>query len=314
MRIETSTVCLALLATGGVVAAPTAAQDLPLDELLRGYLAERGAEVRLAPPGQLARRYAIDLTGVIPTLADLDACAAMTPPQMFDHFRTRGPLPHTGEEDAFVWVSLLHDADHFLFSNSPQFSQVAHVRELRDQLRRVYADGYSYRELARWMLTSQAFLSRFPSPADRANAVFFLFLGRDSLASEVQVGNMWNGFTLRRPDLSAAQAETDPDYHVYDYDEAVCREGRVLCAAELWGRSGSTPEEAIELLVGSPLFVEATVDRYWERYIGRPLPGVDFPDVRRHLVRGFVDSGYDVRWLVREITTSIAYTQEMMFR
>ena len=52
----------------------------------------------------------------------------------------------------------------------------------------------------------------------------------------------------------------------------------------------------------------------WHRYVGAPLPGVDFPDMRRVLVQGFVASDYDVNWLIRELTTSAAYTQEMMFR
>ena len=47
----------------------------------------------------------------------------------------KGPMAHTGGEPAYVWINLLKDADRFLFSNSSQFSQVAHVREFRDQLR-----------------------------------------------------------------------------------------------------------------------------------------------------------------------------------
>lgn len=285
-----------------------------LDEIIRATMAERGASPQIAPDYQLCRRYAIDLTGVIPSPADLAACEGRSPAEMFDHFRSKGPLPHTGGEPAYLWVNLLRDADHFLFSNGAQFSQVAHIREFRDQLRRVYAEGMSYREFARWALESQMFLNRFPSGADRANASFFLFLGRDSLASEVPVGNMWNGWVLREPDLPASAAEEDPDYHEYDWDPSACSGGRTLCSAEFWGRTGSTPAEAIDAMLSSHLFVEATVDRYWERLLGYPLPGVDYPDIRRTLVLGFVESGYDVNWLIREIATSPAYTQQMMFR
>ena len=56
------------------------------------------------------------------------------------------------------------------------------------------------------------------------------------------------------------------------------------------------------------------VNRYWRRYLGVALPGVEFPDVRRLLAEGFVESGYDLTWLIRELITSPAYTQEMMFR
>lgn len=288
--------------------------DSSLDSLIRSYLADRGASVKLAPPAQLARRYAIDLTGVVPSPADIAATSAMTPQEMFDYFVNRPAMDHTAGERPYVWTRLVRDADHFLFSNSTQFSQVAHIREFRDQLGRVYDEGWSYQEFARWALESQMFLNRFPSAADRANAAFFLFLGRDSFASEVQAGNMWNGYVLRNPNISANQAETNPDYHVYDYEPTRCTSGAVMCDADLWDGTGNTPAQAIEPMVTSSIFVEATVDHYWFQLIGQPLPGVEFPAVRRVLASGFVASGYDVNWLIREIATSVAYTQEMMFR
>jgi len=285
-----------------------------LDELVRDYLTKRGASVQLAPPEQLARRYAIDLTGVVPSADDLAATASMEPGAMFDYFAAKASMPHTGGERPYVWVNLLKDADHFLFSNSNQFSQVAHIRQFRDQLRRVYDEGYSYQEFVRWALTTQLFLNRFPSAADRANAAFFLFLGRDSFSSEVPVGNMWNGYVLRDDGIGAGQAETNPDYHVYDYDPSRCGTNGVVCAATLWAHEGSTPQEAIDMMVNSPMFAEATVELYWQRMLGVKLPGVDFPDIRRTLATGFVASGYNVNWLIRELATSAAYTQEMMFR
>jgi len=285
-----------------------------LDALIRSYLSERNATVEIAPHGQLARRYAVDLTGVVPTLEDLDATAGMAPEEMFDYFVAKGPMAHTGGERPYVWINLLKDADRFLFSNSSQFSQVAHVREFRDQLRRIYDGGLDFQDFARWALQSQMFLNRFPSAADRANAAFFLFLGRDSFASEVQVGNMWNGWYLRNPDIPASQAETSADYHVHDFDAARCSSGQVNCTAELWAIMGSTPEVAIEAMVSSTLFTEAAVDHYWYRLTGYRMPVADFPELQRALVRGFVASGYDVNWLIREIATSVAYTQQMRFR
>ncbi|RMH43179.1 MAG: DUF1549 domain-containing protein [Deltaproteobacteria bacterium] len=298
----------------GIAGPALTVEGSSIEELIRAYLAERGADVQLAPPEQLARRYSIDLTGVVPTPEDIEATASMSPAEMFDYFAAKGPMDHTGGEIPYVWVNLLKDADHFLFSNSTQFSQRAHILEFRDQLRRVYAEGWSYQEFVRWALQSQMFLNRFPSAADRANAAFFLFLGRDSFASEVPAGNMWNGWQLRNPNIPASQAETNPDYHVYDYDPANCERPGIVCSAQLWSSVGATPEDAIEMIVSSPLFAEATVDHYWYRFIGQNMPGVDFPDLRRALAKGFIEHNYDVNWLIREITTSPAYTQEMMFR
>ena len=238
----------------------------------------------------------------------------MTPEQMLDFFVAKGPMPHTFGMRPYVWINLLNDADHFLFSNSSQFSQVGHVREFRDELAKVYSEGRTYKDFARWALKSQMFLNRFPSGADRANASFFLFLGRDSLASEVPSGNMWNAYRLLKDGIDIEDAEIDPDYHVYIYDPERCDDGRASCQAELWSQSGSRPDDVIELLVASSMFPEATVDRYWQRYMGDPLPGVDFPEIRQLLVRGFLASGHDVNWLIREIATSAAYTQEAMFR
>ena len=311
LALAASALVTAVLAT---VSHGAAEDDPTLDEVITGYMIERGAAVQLAPDPQLARRYAIDLTGVVPTAEDIAVCEGRSPAEMFDYFRGKPPMAHTRGDSPYVWANLIEDADHFLFSNSPQFGQVRHIRALEDRLRRVYADGESYADFARWALESQYFLARFPSGADRANAAFFLFLGRDSLASEVAVGRRWNGWVLRAPDLPASAAEDDPDYHAHDWDPSVCESGAMLCEAELWGVRGSTPAEAIEQMVGSTLFAEAVVDRYWERYVGEPLPGVDFPIIRRVLVRGLRDHGYDVNWLIREIATSPAYTQEMMFR
>jgi len=308
------TVAILCVIAAAVGATAGAQPEQSLDGLVRSYMAERGAEPQLAPDHQLCRRYAIDFTGVIPSSTDLVACEGATATEMYLHFVGKAPMPHTGGERPYVWINLLKDSDHFLFSNSTQFSQVGHIREFRDRLRTVYADGGSYAEFTSWALDSQMFLNRFPSGADRANASFFLFLGRDSLSNEVPAGNMWNGWALRDDDIPASQAETDPDYHVYDYDASRCSSGRALCSATLWGVEGDSPAEIIGLMVGSTLFVEATVDRYWERFLGQPLPGVDYPEIRAVLVRGFIDSGYDVNWLIREITTSPVYTQEMMYR
>ena len=304
----------ALLCAATATISVQADEPHTLDGVITAYLDGRGATVQIAPDAQLARRYAIDLTGVVPSPQEVGQMAGKSPAQMFAYFANKAAMPHTGGEQAYVWANLLRDADFFLFSNSTQFSQVRHIQEFRAQLRRVYAEGMSYREFARWALESQMFLNRFPSGADRANASFFLFLGRDSLASEVPVGTMWNGWVLREPDLPASAAEDDTDYHEYDWDPSVCSSGRVLCSVEFWGRTGSTPAEAIDAMLSSHLFVEATVDRYWERLLGYPTPAVDYPDILRTLVLGFVESGYDVNWLIREIATSAAYTQQMMFR
>lgn len=312
--IRTLLLVLALCGSGATLALAEGGVIDRLDDLIRSYLASRDASVQLAPPGQLARRYSVDLTGVVPDAVDLEATNAMAPDAMFDYFADRGPMDHTAGERPYVWFNLLRDADHFLFSNSSQFSQVAHIREFRAQLARVYAEGWSYQEFARWALESQLFLNRFPSAADRANAAFFLFLGRDSFASEVQAGQMWDGYRLLAPDIQPGNAETNPDYHVHVYDPARCNSGETLCAAELWSVTGDTPAVVIEQLVTSSMFAEATVDHYWQRFMGARLPGVDFPELRATLVRGFVASSYDVNWLVRELTTSAAYTQEMMFR
>ena len=302
--------CLLLPGSGSAYAAETGG----LNQLLTDHLTSKDSSPRFAPDGQLARRIAIDLTGVVPSLTDLVNTEGMTPAEMFDYFAGKDPMPHTAGEQPYVWVNLLQDADHFLFSNSFQFSQAAHIREFRDVLARMYREGSSYREFARWAMRSQMFPNRFPSGADRANAVFFLFLGRDSLASEVSCGNMWNGYRLENPRIPVQEFETNPDWHAYIYDPQRCADGRALCEAELWSRTGSTPTEAIEMIVGSPLFSEAVVDRYWARYIGEPLPGLDFPRIRKVLAQGFIDADYDPNWVIREIVTSIAYTQEAMFR
>jgi hypothetical protein len=308
---------LAVTVASMVTATAASYADDPqtLEELIVDYLDGRETEVLIAPDHQLARRYSLDLNGVVPSMDDLMKTEGMSPYAMYDYFAGKGAMAHTRGEPAYVWLNLLRDADHFLFSNSVQFSQVEHIVEFRTQLKRCYETGWSYQEFARWALESEMFLNRFPSGADRANASFFLFLGRDSLAAEVAVGNMWNGYVL------IDENATPPDdmdfnglYHEYEFNPTVCTDGTTVCDAQFWGTEGSTPSEAIELMVNSTMFSEATAERFWLRALGTVLPGVEFPDLRRLLAQGFVKSGYNLNWLIREIATSPAYTQEMMFR
>ncbi len=307
ITILLTSLALTSLVVGTVAIA--AGENGILDEMISTYLDERGASVQLAPPNQLARRYSLDLTGVTPSLADVEATSEMTPEQQFDYFASKGVMPHTGTLTAYAWTNLLRDADHFLFSNSTQFSQVVHIQEFHDELAQVYTADRSFQDFARFALNSQMFLNRFPSGADRANASFFLFLGRDTFSSEVPSGDMWNGWALTNENANVG----DADYHVYDYDEARCGT-TVNCEAVLWNDVGSTPQAIIDMLVTSELFAEATVDRYWQLLIGTQLPGVDFPIIRTALAQGFMQNAYSVNWLIREIATSSAYTQEMMFR
>lgn len=307
MTTRLSLFCLLLISTA------SRAQTQTLEELIVDYLGQRGTTPQLAKHGELVRRYSIDLNGVTPSAMDLSACEGKSPSQIFDYFVAKGPMAHTKGERPYVWIQLMHDADHFLFSNSTQFSQVAHVREFRDHLKGVYQAGDSFEDFTRWALESQMFLNRFPSAADRANASFFLFLGRDSLASEVPAGNMWNAWVLKNASIPASQSESNADYHVYEYRTSVCST-QFVCTSPLWGSKGSTPREAIDLMLRSPMFAEATVDRYWRRLIGNPMRGNDFPEMRRALVQGFKANGWNVNWLIKEIATSSAYTQEMMFR
>jgi len=304
-------VVLSIVLAGSIASA--AGINGALGELITGFLSDRGSSVQRAPQSQLARRMSIDFTSVVPSLNNIEATNAMSSEELFDYFAGAESMPHTNGLPAYAWVALLRDADDFLFSNSVQFSQVSHIQEFQSQLARLYIEDWSYQEFARWALTSQMFLNRFPSGADRANAAFFLFLGRDSFTSEVPVGNMWNGYVLRNPNLDASDAETSSDYHVYDYAPSRCGT-EVVCEAELWSQVGSSPQDAIDLIVASPLFAEAAVDRYWQRLIGTPLPGVNFPIIRTTLANNFVANNYSVNWLIREIATSPAYTQEMMFR
>ena len=76
-----------------VLSSPARAESA--DELIRKYLAQRGTDVQLAKHSELVRRYAIDLTGVIPSAADVAALDGKTPREMFAHFKAKGALPHT---------------------------------------------------------------------------------------------------------------------------------------------------------------------------------------------------------------------------
>lgn len=67
----------------------------------------------------------------------------------------------------------------------------------------------------------------------------------------------------------------------------------------------------------NPYFSRSFVNRFWEHYFGRGIvhPADDFnagnppsnSELLDHLAQGFIENGYDMKWLHREITTSDTY-------
>ncbi|MBX3178813.1 MAG: DUF1553 domain-containing protein [Candidatus Hydrogenedentes bacterium] len=125
--------------------APTA-----IDAFIRARLAEEGlSPAPEAPKETLIRRVALDLTGLPPTLEEIDAFLADTAPdayeRMVDSYLNR---PAYAEHMAARWMDVARYADTYGYQNDKETS----VWPWRDWVIRAYADNMPFDAFARWQI------------------------------------------------------------------------------------------------------------------------------------------------------------------
>ena len=94
-------------------AVPDASVDNPIDAFVREKLAERGLQpAPIADKTTLIRRVTLDLNGVPPTAAEVDAFLADDSPQAYEKLVDRLlASPHYGERMAIPWLDFARYAD-----------------------------------------------------------------------------------------------------------------------------------------------------------------------------------------------------------
>jgi len=276
-----------------------------VDQFIVARLERLGIAPHHATEAELIRRMALDLTGSVPAAQDYATLHGQDAAAIADHYMAT---------DGFIEMSQTLAADHLHFSNDNMFSTIEQLEALNEIVADHYRGVLSYERYVAAVLESKAFLSRFTSSADRCTATFIAFLGYEPVTEyDYQFGNIFNGYemTNRRAD------PRDADYHNYEWTGTCDRRATSTevetCEFAMWGYQGQSIEDAVRMLAAQPVFAEHAVDLVWERFIGAKIHTVA-PELAVALADRFVEHRFDIRWLIKEVVTSVAYTQSHGYR
>jgi hypothetical protein len=183
------------------------------------------------------------------------------------------------------------------------------------------------------ILTTPVFLIKYGSRRARAHAVYNTFLCRDFVASTVRLAPSNEPDLTKRPGCSACHTKLEPMAAYFtriaesdwtwlppakfpidgctDPTSVVCTHlydpafgGQLRSAYASHAHAEAGPAGLAQDIVESPEFASCVVDTVARSFLGQPLADTAF---RQHLVKTFVDSGYRMRPLVRELLTSPPY-------
>lgn len=297
----------------------------PLDDVLCEEFEAAAYEPATAAPVELCTRAMIDLLGVRPSRAEMEArCLGRD----FDDV-----VRALQKSEDYRTAQRRRWADRFQYSDYTV--DVASIRTLDALVDDLYRDRISYPAFAEIALSHPGFVGRhigYGQPELVADAAFRAFLGREATTPErLDVGNLW------RPWVGNAFVEDavgDAAFYGYGMEPMVdpfaCEAGVRSCESSLLGpaslefpRNGrETYITASELTAADwaalrepgrlfrslPMFWEAQVDEVFQRYLGYDLGKVR-PAARQRLVAYFRSTGGDLRRLEYVVLTSWAYRQ-----
>jgi hypothetical protein len=182
------------------------------------------------------------------------------------------------------------------------------------------------------ILTTPVFLVKYGTPRARAHAIYSAFLCKDFVASTVKLAPSNEPDLTKRPGCSACHHKLEPMaayfarvqesdwtwlpsniFHTSgctDRTSVVCTRVYDPAFGMLRGAYASPahadvgPHGLAEEITSSPEFASCVVDTVARSFVGQPI---DDPATRERLVKVFVEGGYRVRKLVREILLSQPY-------
>lgn len=311
-------------ASPGAQPEATAAPLNVVDRVVAPMLTRSGRKIAVEDPVALCRRAAIDLNGITPSQAEVEArCAGRTPAQIVHYFMNKPSAAHVPDgSPPYLFVNRRAWADTFRYevinSNTTKtfYGEVMQLDKLVGDL---YAGKLGYDAFAVEALASAAFTRRFgiynnvrDYPAIAA-AAFHIFLGREALPSEAaDFGNLWRPFDI----ISVPQATAEQLYPscrvnarcvhvgVGVRGNACAGTNALLCQSTVLGAARvSTQATALthlsqvsaadaaqlrtagRLIVAQRQFAEAAVDMVLRKYLGWWDAGAYRPDYNLPAVR-----------------------------
>jgi len=290
-----------------------------------------GLATRPLDRGEACRRLYADLLGRFPNAEEsATVCQAETWGQ------TVSQLLAT---DEFVRVQQLRWADRLLYNNrAVNFERAYDMDEL---VGKAFEGRVAWDEFAAVTSAHPVIMRRLDTPADRAEFMFELFLGRPPYEGErsdiARLYRLWNNGYFDHPHVGRLpdsfiefacvdeEGNTDPatigecTSVLWGHQELTLRPDakRVTKSGELEGLLWTgklLPEEWKKLqlpgriIASDPAFWEFVVEETLTRYLGYDL-AIDAPAVRHELVKYLLEYQGDIRALHYAIATSFAYLQ-----
>ncbi len=289
-----------------------------------------GLTTRPVVEAEACRRLFVDMLGRFPSHNEVQtSCADKSWGEVVESLMKR---------EAFVRLQQRRWADKLRYDT--EAVSVERIFDMDRLVAKTYRGKVPYDLFAAVTSAHPVLTRRHDTPGDRAEALFFLFMGRPPLGNERsdlgRLYTLWdNGYVdhpelgMRLPDsiirfrcLNDA-GEPDPSALgectsiLFGYNELILTPD--LRADEEDGQwtmwSGLLKDEEWakmqmpgKLLATQPAFWEKAVDDVLQHYLGYDL-GQQFPDVRDALVTHLLDHGGDIRAVHHAVLTSVAYLQ-----
>lgn len=243
----------------------------------------------------------------------------------------------------FVRVNQRRWADKLLYDT--QAVSVERIYDMDNLVSKLYQGLIAYDEFAAIVSAHPVLTRRFDTPEDRTDALFWIFLGRPPLGSELpdmaRLYALWYNGYYDHPDLGMRLPDAHIRYRCIDENGDPDPATKAECTSILYGQnelilkpdirsrrnerdertmwSGVIRADEWEqlqlpgrLISASPTFWETLVDDVLMQYLGYDLGNL-VPTVRDQLVRYILAFNGDVRALHFAVATSAAYLQSASY-
>lgn len=300
--------------------------DNPVDRAMCPYLWGAGFDTRPVNPNEACRRLIVDTTGRFPTF-DESAAECLGRP-IADVAREKIL------EDAFLLQNQRRWADVFRYNNTAV--NLERIYDADKIVGKLFGGFLRYDEFVQVMSAHPVVLRRYDDAADRAEAIFNIFVGRPPFQNEredmAKLYALWENGYHDHPALGMRLPDSMIQHRCVGEDGRIDEETAGACASVLWGyhrvvllpdfRSvdgqtwvGNLTKEEWEVLqtpgriIGQwPQVWEHAVAQVLELYLGYDL-GKFVPEVLPKLVEYTLAHGGDIRAAHYAVLTSALYLQ-----
>lgn len=275
---------------------------------------------------EACRRLYADMIGRFPTHQEVeDTCLGRPWAEVVNELM---------ERDEFIELNQRFWADKLLYNNDAV--SVVRIFDADALVGKLYRGEVPYDQFAAVVSAHPVLTRRYATAGDRAEALFWLLMGRPPLGSErsdiARLYNLWTNGYYDHPQLGDRLPDAFIEFDCVDDDGNIDPETKGECTSVLWGYnqlilepdmraedgemwSGLIKSHEWEILqmpgrilAQQRAFWEHAVDQVLERYLGYDL-GRMVPEVRAELVDYFLEHDADIRSLHFAVTTSAAYLQ-----